>query len=259
MSTFRFSTEKNGVIYITYNKVYDQECLVTLSNGTSTKKKIKHEKQDDKKYHHYINLNGERIDFYDKDVVSMQEIQHLIDANKKSDAGFIDLLFQAILTNKPKNTFFKAPCTIKKVKNRDKYENGRKPVLCNVYRYYPDSIILHPFENETVKDTKYDIDDFVDMLGDSITIDFEKHIPWYERNRMAKEQAKIVGEDDPNDPLVKLSEDDPVIDTLSKIVNESNKILGMGVKRVDTTVKGIQTIDKDTVIDLYVQLHINNK
>lgn len=97
------------------------------------------------------------------------------------------------------------------------------------------------------------------MLGDSIIIDFEKHIPWYERNRMAKEQAKIVGEDDPNDPLVKLSEDDPVIDTLSKIVNESNKILGMGVKRVDTTVKGIHTIDKDTVIDLYVQLHINNK
>ena len=259
MSTFKFTTNKNGVIYITYNKVYDQECVVTLNNGMSIKKKIKHEKQDDKKYHHYINLNGEKIDFYSKDIVSMKEIQDLIDANKKSDDRFTDLLFQAILTNKPRNTFFKAPCTIKKVKNRSKYENGRKPVLCNVYRYYPDSIILHPFEDETVKDTKYDIEDFVDMLGDSIVIDFEKHIPWYERNKIAKEQANIINEDDPNDPLVKLSEEDPVIDTLSKIVNESNKILGMGVKRVDATVKDIQIINKDTVIDLYVQLHINNK
>ena len=48
MSTFKFTTKKNGVIYITYNKVYDQECVVTSSNGMSIKKKIKHEKQDNK-------------------------------------------------------------------------------------------------------------------------------------------------------------------------------------------------------------------
>ena len=42
MSTFKFTTNKNGVIYITYNKIYEQECVVKLSKRMSIKKKIKH-------------------------------------------------------------------------------------------------------------------------------------------------------------------------------------------------------------------------
>lgn len=189
---FRFHTRENGVVYIEYNKVYDKECTVELTKDDSyIKRKIKHEKLGDKQYHHYIVMpNGEKIDFFNKDKIYMKEIQRKLD-NKKCNSYFTDELFQAILTIKPKNAFFVAPCTMKKQKLRANYENGRKPgVLCNVAKFDKFAITLHPLEDESVKDTEYEIADFINRLNDTIIIDHGKHKTYYDTKESKKSKRK---------------------------------------------------------------------
>ena len=76
---FRFHTEKNGIIYISYNKVYDKQCTVETDPNETTStllpRKIKHEKLDNGKYNHYINMpNGEKINLSDKDKITLKEV-----------------------------------------------------------------------------------------------------------------------------------------------------------------------------------------
>ena len=188
---FRFHTEKNGIIYISYNKVYDKQCTVeTDSNETTSTllpRKIKHEKLDNGKYNHYINMpNGEKINLSDKDKITLKEIY---DKKKQcpTDSRIFDELFQAILTTRPKNSYFYAPCTFVKQKARNNSNNGKKHnVLCNVAKFDQDTIILHPVDDNTVKDTKYDIVDFINELGFSIRIDNNGHNDYYKHEKTIK-------------------------------------------------------------------------
>ena len=90
---FRFHTEKNGIIYISYNKVYDKQCTVETDPNETTStllpRKIKHEKLDNGKYNHYINMpNGEKINLSDKDKITLKEIYDKIKkitTDKESD------------------------------------------------------------------------------------------------------------------------------------------------------------------------------
>lgn len=183
---FRFHTEKNGVIYISYNKVYDKECVVE-TDKILLPRKIKHEKLDNGKYNHYIIMpNAEKINLSDKDKITLEEVYDKKIKQLKYSRIFDELL-QAILTTRPKNSYFYAPCTFVKQKARNNSSNGKKyMVLCNVAKFDQDMIILHPVNDDSVKDTKYDIVDFVNELGFSIKIDRNKHGDYYKHEKPIK-------------------------------------------------------------------------